>query len=304
MNRNTFRGLALTCVFAWFATACVTTPIRRSAFVPRPTMPANHGAPIGESGMKAFGQVNTLRLTPTGDINNIEDLLGQIPFEGAAGLWIPKVQFGAGVYGAPSDIISVGAQAEYTRLEWAERNVLGVLEFPEEEKGQQIFMGGPGVRVNIPVGKNAEGRQIVTPAAILETNIATVPQAVYVRTGDVVVNPDGTIDNAGYSFERIDRETFILPTLAAHLTVSPIEWVHILGMVGVQRGVKNIGFDPDIENLENSTLSGYFYGIAGAGLEGRYDVFFATAMLNGAFGQPQEIGFGLSGAFSVGLVFH
>jgi hypothetical protein len=300
---RTIRGLLLF-LCATMATACLATPIRRSAFVPRPTMPANHGAPIGEAGMKAFGQVNTLRLTPTGEISNIEDLLGQIPFEGAAGLWIPKVQFGAGVYGAPSDIISVGAQAEYTRLEWAERNVLGVLEFPENEQNQHIIMGGPGVRVNVPVGKNEEGRQIVTPAAILEANLATVPQAVYVRTGNVMVNPDGTIDNEGYTFERIDRETFILPSLAAHVTVSPIEYLHILGMVGVQRGVKNIGFDPDISRLEESTLSGYFYGFAGGGLEGRYDMFYATAVLNGAFGQPEEIGFGLSGTFSVGLVFH
>lgn len=283
-----------------FCAACVNTPVRRSAFVPRPTVPAHHGAPIGAGGLKGFAQINTLKLTPGAEMSSIEDLLGRLPFEGAAGLWIPRIQAGAGMYGAPSDMISAGAQLTYTRLEWADANVLGVLEFPEEHSGQQMLMGGPGLRINIPVGEEP----IITPAVIGEVNIANIPQAVFVREGQTQVTPEGEVITPEYVFERIDRKTMLLPTLALHATVSPIEYLHILVMAGVQRGVKNIGFDPDIQNLENDTLTGYFYGFAGAGLEGRYDLFYATAVVSGAFGQPEEIRFGLSGTFSVGVVFH
>ena len=287
------------------AAGCLPTPIRRSAFVPRPTLPAQSGAPIGGEGVKAFAQVNSARLG-SAELQTIQDLIGSIPFEGAAGLWIPKMQVGAGVYGAPNKNVEIGAQATYTRLEWADPNVLGVLEFPAEFDDQEIIMGGPGVRFNIPVTEGVEGKPpIVTPAFILETNLATIPQAVFVRTGEgIMVDAEGNVTAAQYEFVRIDRETFILPTLAAHVTVSPLEYVHILAMGGVQRGVKNIGFDPNIDNLESSTLEGYFYGFVGGGVEGRYEMMYATALVSGAVGQPKEIRFGLSGTFSLGVVFN
>lgn len=277
---------------------CVTTPIRRSAFVPRNAIHANHGAPIGDGGMKAFGQVNSFELDfSTGGPLDIQDLLGRIPSEGAAGVWIPKVQFGAAVYGSPNEHLEIGAQAQYTNLKWAEENLIGVLPFPPGADDQQIIMGGPGVRANIPI----EGT-VITPSISFEANIATIPQAVYVRTGQTTVDPDGNIDVPEYEFERIDRKTFILPTLAGQITVSPMQYLHVLGMVGLTRNVKNIGFDPDIENLENDTLTGYFHGFFGAGVEGRYDWAFGTLVVHSAFAQPQEIRFGLSVTASVGVL--
>lgn len=284
---------------ALVASGCLMTPVRRSAFVPRTTVPANHGSPLEKGGLKGFMQANTVRLGSFG-VRTIEDLFGQIPTEGAAGVFIPRLQFGAGVYGSPNEYIEVGAQVGYTRLEWAEPNLIGVLDFPPEHQSQQIILGGPGVRFNIPVMESG----LVTPAIIAEANVATIPQAVYVRDGQTTVTPDGDIVNPEYRFERIDTKTFILPTLALHATVSPLQYLHVLAMVGLQRNVKNIGFDPDIENLENDTLTGYFHGFAAVGLEGRYDLFFATAVATGAFGQPQEIRFGTGLAASVGIRFH
>ena len=279
---------------------CLLTPIRRSAFVPRNSIPANHGAPIGEGGLKGFAQANSFELSfGANPLQTVEDLFGRIPTAGAAGLWIPKVQVGAGVYGSPNSIIEVGAQVNYTRLDWAEPNLIGVLDFPPEHANQQIIIGGPGLRVNIPVDSER-----FTPALLVEANVATVPQAVYVRDGNTVVGPDGEFEIPEYRFERIDKKTFILPTAAAHITASIVEWVSVVGMVGLQRNVKNIGFDPNIENLENDTLSGYFHGFYGGGLEGRYDMVFGTLVVHSAFGQPREIKFGLSASASLGLVFH
>ena len=66
--------------------------------------------------------------------------------------------------------------------------------------------------------------------------------------------------------------------------------------------MKNIGFDPDINNLDNHTLEGYYYGFAGGGIEGRYEFVYATAAFSGAFGQPEEIRFGPSLSVSVGVL--
>ncbi len=295
----TRRHVVLAAALALVA-GCVNTPIRRSAFVPRNAIPANHGAPIGDGGLKAFAQVNSFELSfGKGPVKTAKEFFERIPTEGAAGLWIPTVQAGAGIYGAPNEYIEVGAQAVYTRLDWAEPNLNGVLPFPAEHSNQHILMGGPGLRVNIPI----EG-VIVTPAFVFEANVAAIPQAVFVRTGNTTVGPDGEIDFPEYEFERIDKKTFILPTLAVHLTVTPLEYVHVLGVVGVQRNVKNIGFDPNIENLDNHTLSGYLHGFAGGGVEGRYQKFFATAVVHSAFAKPREIRFGLSATASAGVVFN
>ncbi len=285
------------------ASGCLLTPVRRSAFVPRNTVPANHGAPIGDSGFKGFAQLNSVRLTPT-EPKTIEEILASLPEEGAAGLWIPRLQLGAGLYGAANEYFTVGGQFGYTRLEWAYSNVLGVLPFPEGMDDQQIFLGGPGARLNLPIALE-DGRRILTPALLVEANIATIPQAVWVLPdGAVAVDPEtGELDIAQYEFVRIDRDWFLLPTIAAHITVSPLEYLHVVGMVGLERNVKNIGFDPDIENLDESTLQPYFHGFAGLGLEGRYAPLFGTIVLNGAFGQPREIRFGLSLTASLGVVF-
>ena len=277
---------------------CINSPVRRSAFVPRNKLPANHGAPIGPNGLKAFADVNTFEIPIGGGTKTIEDLFESIPTEGAAGLFIPKLHLGAGVYGAPNKYLEIGAQMAYTNLKWAEPNLQGVLDFPAEHDAQSILMGGPGLRVNIPLGDDVP----VTPAILVESNIATIPQAVYVRTNENTVDEDGNIVVAEYAFERIDRKTFLLSTLALHVSVSVFEEVSALVLGGLTQNVKNIGFDPNIENLENDTLSSYFHGFVGGGAEVRIRAFFATLLLHGAFGQPREIRFGLSGSFSVGVV--
>jgi len=298
MRRSIWTGVSLTVLAAFLSGCPPLTPIRRAAFVPRPTVPADSGAPIGGKGVRVFGGVNSVDLSGgQGDISSIDDILSQIPEEGAAGVWIPTTQIGGGAYVAPNEWVEFGGQLHYTSLKWAHANVLGVPEFPPGHQEEPMWMGGPGVRINVPVGDG-----FITPAFLAEANVVSVPQAVYVCSQ---CNGTYNIDQPPvYTFERMDRKSFLLPTWAAHLTISPIEYVHIIGLVAAERGVKNVGFDPDINNLENDTLDGYWYGTAGGGVELRYKFVYATALFTGAFGQPQEIGFGPSLTAQIGMVYH
>jgi hypothetical protein len=300
MTRKTVLMLVVLIVFPLLQACPPRTAIRRSALVPRPTAPSNLGGPIGGRGVRAFGHANSIGLTSqTADPEDIVSILGEVPQEGFAGVLIPRYQLGGGVYGGVNEFVEFGAQFSLASYKWAEPNLTGVLEFPPEHEDEFTFTGGPGLRVNIPIKDT-----IFTPSIHAELNLASIPQVTYVceqRCGAIDPNDPGP---PVYRFESFEKKTFLYPNLHASVTISPFEdYLHIYPFFGIQRGVRNNGFDPDITNVENDTLTGYFYFTAGAGVEGRYEFATLGATVLFPAGAPEEIDFGPSMSITGGVIF-
>lgn len=301
MNRRIILLTLLAIVFPLLQACPPRTAIRRSALVSRPTAPSNMGGPIGGKGVRAFGHANSIAFTSqTADSDDLVAILEEVPQEGYAGVLIPRFQVGGGVYGAVNEFVEFGGQLHYSRYSWAEPNVNGVLEFPPEYEDQAVFSGGPGVRVNVPIEDT-----FVTPSLHVEMNVTSVPQVTYVceqRCSEAVV-----VDDPGppiYRFDSFEKKTFIHPSAHASVTISPLgDYLHIFPFAGVQRGVKNNGFDPDITNVDNDTLEGYFYFTGGLGVEGRYEFATLAATLLFPAGGPEEIDFGPAVTITGGVVF-
>lgn len=301
MNKRIGLLLILFIIFPLLQACPPATAIRRSALVSRPAAPSNLGGPLGGKGVKAFGHANSIGLTSqTADPEDILDLLENVPQEGYAGVLIPRYQFGGGVYGAVNEFVEFGGQLHYAQYSWAEPNVNGVLEFPPDYEDESVFSGGPGFRANVPI----EGT-FVTPSLHIEMNVTSVPQVTYVcesRCSDVVdANDPGP---PIYRFDSFEKKTFIHPNLHGSVTISPLgDYLHITPFFGAQRGVKNNGFDPDITNIDNDTLEGYFYFTGGLGLEGRYKFGSLGATILFPAGGPEEIDFGPSVSITGGVIF-
>ncbi len=300
MQRKTGALLALLVLFPLLQACPPATAIRRSALVTRPTPPANVGGPIGSRGIRAFGHASSIGLvSQTSDPGDIFEIIENVPQEGFAGVLIPRYQFGGGVYGGVNEYVEFGAQFSFASYKWSEPNVTGVLEFPPEHEDEYSFVGGPGVRVNVPIEDT-----IFTPSFHLEMNLASIPQVTYVceqRCGAIDPNDPGP---PIYRFESFEKKTFIYPNVHASVTISPFDdYVHFFPFFGLQRGVRNNGFDPDLSNLDNDTLEGYFMFTGGAGVEGRYEFATLGATIFFPVGGPEEIDFGPSVSVTGGVIF-
>jgi hypothetical protein len=310
---SSFAPIAL---LAMTIAACsVPLPIKRSAFVPRAQGPSQAGAPLGEEhGLRIFGGITSFEITKTDDavaqnsttdvrnLNDVTNLLTRDEKRGAAGLLIPTLQFGGGIYGGPSEVFEVGGQVKFTHLDWAKPNLDGVLPFPEQHEDQWMILGGPGVRLNMPLEET-----IFTPAILFEVNLTSIPQAVYECVANCTRIIDPTMPTLEltpeYEFKRLDKEQrFILPSFSLHLSVDAHEWIDVVGFLGGQRSVKNIGFDENKDNLKADTFEAYWLGTGGAGVEFRYNHFSVTSLLFFSFLEPEEIASSLSGTLQLAFL--
>jgi hypothetical protein len=304
----------LTVLISLSAACFVPVPVKRSAFVPRPQGPAQAGAPIGEEhGLRVFGGITSFEIAKTDEavaaksadaISNPGDLANLLTLDekgGAAGLLIPTFHFGGGLYGSPNEVFEVGGQVKFTHLAWTEPNLDGVLPFPKEHEDQWMIIGGPGVRFNMPLEES-----ILTPAVLFEVNLTSIPQAVYECVANCVTIVEPDMLTVGltpeYEFKRLDKERFILPSLSLHLSVDAHEFIDVVGFLGGQRSVKNIGFDENKDNLEADTFEPFWLATAGAGVEFRYDNFALTSLLFFSFLEPEEIASSLSGTLQIAFL--
>jgi hypothetical protein len=100
------------------------------------------------------------------------------------------------------------------------------------------------------------------------------------------------------------RSYFLNPTLHASLTISPLDdFLHISPFFGVQRGVRNEGFNPDPDNPDFDGLSGYSFYTGGIGVEVRYEFLSVGAAVMFPFGGAPGVGFGPSITMTGGVVF-
>ena len=266
------------------AAACApATPIRRSALVAPPTLPTRSGLPLADGEVRVTGEVNPVR------VYDGSDLVLNIPEVGAPGLFVPVIQLGASLYGCPSEGIELGGQVRYTRLEWSEANAIGVLPFPEQ--GRDLITGGLGVRGNIPL---ADGLHLTLGG---ELNLSEVEQAVYVCRSCT----GGSAPNSAYTFERYDSALFMLPSFATGVTYRFNEYVGIFSSLGMTLGVRNNGFDPDLSNLPDDTLSVMPIFPVGAGVEVNAGHFVATAAVFYPLEGVRDLDFGLSFSGQAGL---
>ncbi|MBA2663951.1 MAG: hypothetical protein H0U74_16805 [Bradymonadaceae bacterium] len=248
------------------------TPVRRSLYAPRPSLPARIGAPLEQGELRAFAQVNSTSLSET------EDWVFPISKAGDPGVFTPSTQLGAGFYMGLSEHIEIGGQLHYSQMSWAKANMVGVLPFPDAES-QRLFIGGLGARVNA-----AMPAQWLSLALLAEVNLGQVSQATFecvhddCRSGNHT-SLTATEGEAYYRHKSTETEAFLFPQIGAQITVSPHPVVHVFGLFGVQTNLRNIGFDSDANNIENSTLERYFVSTASAGIELKlYPVFILGAI--------------------------
>ena len=69
----------------------------------------------------------------------------------------------------------MGAQVRYTRGAWGDRNVEGVIEFPDDANDVLWSVGG-GMRLNLALAKPW------TLSGIIELNLTSVPEVVFCRS--------------------------------------------------------------------------------------------------------------------------
>ena len=319
-ERRPLRSLSILVLLTLLCGCFTPVPVKSSAFVPRPQAPSQAGGPMGEEhGLRVFGGISFAEIAETVpaeislsvlSASNSEELLDNLTSDtrlGRAGLLIPTLHVGGGVYGAPSAFFEVGAQLHATHLDWTKPNLDGVLPFPDEEADQWLLLGGPGIRINLPIEDTS-----FVPAILAEFNLTSIPQAVYECVSNCVttVNPSVIEMNElndvtlapRYRFVRLDRERFLLPNLHLHLSYDAHEWVDVVGFLGGQRNVKNIGFDPDRENLDDDTFETYWFSTAGAGIDIRYSGLSLTALVFFSFLEPEEVPSTLSGSLQVGFL--
>jgi hypothetical protein len=268
------------------AAACApATPIRRTALVNAPSLPARTGLPLRAGELRVAGELNPLRV-----YDAYADAL-IVPDVGAPGLYVPNIQLGLSLYGAPTEGFEVGGQVRYTRLSWAEPSAVGVLPFPDGDR--DLLLGGLGVRGNITL---AEGLTFTLGG---ELNLTEVEQAVYVcRTCT-----GGVTSSRAYTFERFDAAYFMLPTLATGVAYRFNDYVGVYTTIAFTLGVRNTGFDPDLGNLPNDTLRTMPIFPMGAGVEVNVQRFFANATLFYPLEGVEDLELGLSLAAQAGLRF-
>ncbi len=273
--------IPLTIVLIALSACAPTTPIRRSALTPGPSIPSRVGMPLEPREVRVSGEVNPVRLMPHEN---------PLPRTGDPGVFVPRIQVGGSVYGAPIRGLELGAQLRYTHLSWADPSAIGVLPFPDDD--EHLLVGGVGLRGNLRFSDDLTG------SIMMELNATEIVQAVYVcRTCQ-----PGSI-NPRYRFERIDRVFYVLPKFAANLSYRFNEHIGVFAFFGWQLGVTNNGFDPDLSNLPNSTIKPMFVVPMGVGFEAKVEMFYVrlATYYPLEFVGGREFGLALSG--QVGLSF-
>lgn len=279
------------------------TPIRRSALIPNAYVPSRIGRPLDKGELRVTFEVNTLRLGgPTWGVDG-KILVANV---GDPGLLIPRLNIGASLYLGVVAGLEIGGQFRYASYNWASANVAGVLPFPYFAK-RDIFMGGPGFRYNVRLPYR------MSLSFLTELNVGGIPQSTFIcKSGQTCDSgyyiPDGsdtTTPDGKYVFEKMRTSQFFLPAFFMQFTWAAWrDFVHVYAFVGAERNVKNIGFDPNAANKDNSTLTGFWIGMIGAGVELKYRWVFANIIFAAPLETERAINFGVSMAFQLGGSFN
>ncbi|MCA9519801.1 MAG: hypothetical protein KC609_02460 [Myxococcales bacterium] len=275
------------------------TPIRRTALIPNAYIPSRIGRPLDQGELRATFEVNTLRLGgPTSSVDG-RILVASV---GDPGLLIPRLNIGASLYLGVFGGLEIGGQFRYASYNWAQANTVGVLPFPYFAK-RDIFMGGAGLRYNLRLPLR------MSLSFLTELNVAGIPQSTFVcKSGQVCDSgyyiPDGsdtTTPDGKYVFEKMHTSKFFLPAFFLQFTWAAWrDHIHVYAFFGAERNVKNIGFDPNAANKDNSTLTGFWIGMIGAGVELKYKWVFAGINIAVPLETERAIDFGVSMAFQIG----
>ena len=238
-------------ILALCATACLPeTALRRSALVPAPAGPAMTGRPLERGELKLTGGLNPMSLAPA-------TVAYGFPAPGDPGLFIPAAQLTGSLYVGLTPHLEVGAELHGAPFSWAEPTSDGVFPLPNDGT-LASFTGGLGLRLTrrlgaLPLWFGLSG----------ELNLSNVPQASFVRCGC------GNGEPASYSLDHVEDNLFLLPNLFAQLGGDVGEHFHLSLLGGWEASVRNVGFEPDLNQIDNSSLSAYSVYLVGAGVEAR-----------------------------------
>lgn len=279
------------------------TPIRRTAFIPNPYVPARTGRPLRRGEMRATFEVSSLRLGGPNTYDQASLLVSQV---GDPGLLIPRFHLGASFYSGIVAGLELGAHFRFALHDWASANTVGVLPFPSFQR-RHLFWGGVGLRYNFKLPHR------MSISLLGELNIVGISQATYVckngpcDAGYTIADPTGTgtQPNNTYLFDHVRTSNFFFPALFAQFTFAVIpNWLHLYATFGAERNVKNVGFDADANSQKDEKLSSMWVGVIGAGIEFNYKLLVITATFAYPIETVRAVNFGFLLNFQVGASFN
>jgi hypothetical protein len=281
------------------ASCAPSTPVRRSAIVPAPTVPSRTGRPLDGREMRGSLELNPFRF-----VTEEEATHSLVAVPGDPGLFVPRAQIGASFYGSPVRGLELGGQFRYGPMAWSDANKVGVLPFPSGQ-GRDSLHGGIGVRGNWFLDGFPGSLSLLG-----ELNVARVCQARFVCEGDkcdsgyyMPEDPTGTFRNGKYRFDGIQETLFLLPSLFASFQIKAWEWFHFFAMLGTERSVTNVGFESDASKKNASSLTGMWLVVPAVGVDFEISHFYTTATFFYPCVVDQEVRFGPSLTWQVGTAF-
>lgn len=280
-------------------TACApSSAVRRTAYVPAARAPARVGRPLASFEHRLSAQLNPIRMQGWGDpltpLWDLDQLLALDADMYDPGLYIPQLQLGLTYYVGLGRYFELGLQASYAHRSWGRQNVAGVLDLPSDS---HLIGGGPGMRFNLPF------RDIgLTVSLSMELNVTQGEQAVFLCRLDPCEPTLGVSGPALYELHHVDTYRWFDPSLFLHVGFDLSEYVHIFGLAGGHRGLKNSGFDL-LETLQDSTLESYLIGVVGVGVEARYQHLVGNLSFVYPLEDELKIDFGVSMILQLGVSF-
>lgn len=281
------RLVVLALALAMLASACAaTTPIRRTAMIPQPTLPTRTGPPLSAGEVtvtgEVYGQIGQLGL----DELYLFDAAGRA---GDPGVLVPRASVSGSVYGAFADFVEFGGHVKAGFGGTAEPNLVGVLDFPE--RNPDVIGGGPGIRFNGRIPNSP-----VTLSLLSEFTFTRIQQVRYLCSDPCTGDED-------YAFDGYDVETRVLPSIALAPTVALPHDLHVTVSGGVQSNVRNIGFDPQEWRRTRDTLSNFAVGLLGMGIDWRRKPITAGLHFVYPMSTQPRIDFNPTLTFRLGVVF-
>jgi len=275
------------------------TLIRRTALVPAPVAPTQTGFALEKGEVQLSGVIDSGAVTPYTSNDGL--FFGRTGVAGDPGVLLPRLQLGVNARVGISRTFELGAFVRYAAHEWAEPNVHGVLRFPASD-APDIWSGGIGMRVNVSL---ADPR--LQLAFIGDLVMAQVAEAVFLCVnpricGGGVLVGDETADDI-YSFQRVDREFFVLPQLGIHFGYAVIPELMPFIALGMTTSVTNTGFSNDLSSVSNDSLESYIMGYFALGIEGRLEAATLNLALFMPFGGVDLIDFGPMFNMRIGATF-
>jgi hypothetical protein len=198
---------------------------------------------------------------------------------------------------------------------WSKPNLTGVLPFPRGQE-EDLFMGGLGMRLNVDTGEPQ-----LALAMMVDLNLATIPEAIFlcVDSDPAACRGERLVSREVYAFDRIERETFLLPNIALQIgwkagdTLPDHEGAELdpglawrfmpYLLLGLQSSVTNTGFENDLSTLPEDSLTSLWMGYIGIGGDATVaGLVLGTSLIIPIEGEP-AIDFGLVFNFRVGAQF-